>query len=65
MTAGAHAVLAFSSAQQVAGHVLDGGEVRGCVLAPDAALIVAKHHIHHPVQDVLDGPVAAHGMACL
>ena len=51
---GSHAVLALASAQEIAGHVLDGGEVRRRVLASYAALIVAEHHVHHPVQPILD-----------
>ena len=41
------------------GHVLEGGEVGGRVIGSDAAFIVAEDHIHHPMQAVLDRPVAA------
>ena len=41
-------------------HVFDRREVGGRVVGSHAALVVAKHHVHHPVQAVLDGPVAAH-----
>ena len=40
-------------------HVFDGCEVGGSVLGSDPALVVAKDHVHHPMQAVLDGPMAA------
>jgi hypothetical protein len=39
--------------------VLDGGEVGWRMIGSDATFIVAKDHVHDPVQAVLDGPVAA------
>ena len=57
--------LALAATQQIAGHVLDGGEVGRRVRAPYAALVVAEHHVHHPVQPILDAPVAAHRVAYL
>lgn len=40
-------------------HVLDRGEVSGGIALTDTAFVVAKDHVHHPMQAVLDGPVAA------
>ena len=42
-------------------HVFDGGEISRRMIGPDTALVVAKEHVHHPMQAVLDGPVAAYG----
>ena len=39
--------------------MLEGGEIGWRVLGADAAFVVAENHIHHPVQAVLDCPVAA------
>ena len=55
----AQGVLAFGVAEKVEGHVLDGGEVGGSVIGSHAAFVVAKDHVHDPVQAVLDGPMAA------
>ena len=44
---------------QVVGHVLDGGEIGWSVIGSDPALVVAEDHVHHPMQAVLDRPVAA------
>ena len=41
--------------------MFDSGEVRGCVLGSDAAFVIAKGHVDHPVETVLDGSVASHG----
>ena len=41
------------------GHVLEGGEIGGRVIGSDAAFVVAENHVHHPVETVLDRPVAA------
>ena len=41
-------------------HVPDRREICWRVVGSHAALVVAEHHVHHPVQAVLDGPVAAH-----
>jgi hypothetical protein len=59
-TAQAQRILTGGGSQKVVGHVFDGGEVGGCVVGSHAALVVAEHHVHHPVEAVLDGPVAAH-----
>jgi hypothetical protein len=42
------------------GDVFDGGEIRWRVVGSHAALVIAEHHVHHPVQAVLDRPMAAH-----
>src|SRR5215813_4839171 len=47
------------SSDQVEGHVLDRGEVRGGVIGADTAFVVAEHHIHEPMKAVLDHPMAA------
>jgi hypothetical protein len=36
--------------------VLDRGEVDRRVLCADAAFVVAKDHVQHPVKTVFDGP---------
>ena len=45
----AHGVLVVLGPHQVAGDVLDGCDVGGRVVPADAALVVAKSHIDHPV----------------
>ena len=62
-TLDAQAVLSGSSAQQVAGHVFDGGEVGRRVVLSDAALVVAEDHVHDPVEAVLDAPMASNSDA--
>jgi hypothetical protein len=47
------------SSDQVEGHVLDCGEVRGGVIGSDTAFIVAEHRIHEPVKAVLDHPMTS------
>ena len=42
-------------------HVFDGGKISRRMIGPDTALVVAEEHVHHPVEAVLDGPVAAYG----
>jgi len=42
----AERVLAFGVAEEVEGHVLDGGEVGGRVIGSYAAFVVAKDHVH-------------------
>ena len=39
--------------------MLAGGEIGWGVVGPDSAFVVAKDHVHDPVQGVLDGPVGA------
>jgi hypothetical protein len=39
-------------------HVLDGSEIGRRVVSADAALVVPEKHVHHPVQAVLNSPVA-------
>src|SRR5580700_11502732 len=56
---GAEAWLAWGLADEIVGHVLDGGEVGGGVLGADAAFVVAEDHVHDPMEAVLDGPMAA------
>jgi hypothetical protein len=56
---GAEAWLAGSFADQIVGHVFEGGEVGGGVLGADAAFVVAEDHVHHPMEAVLDRPMAA------
>jgi len=51
----AEGVFAGGFADEVAGHVFEGGKVRGGLIGADAAFVVAKEHIHHPVQAVLSG----------
>ena len=41
------------------GHVFQGGEIGWRVIGAEAALIVAEHHVHPPIQAVFDGPMAA------
>ena len=53
----AEAVLSGRPADQVEGHVLDGGEIGGGVISAHAALVVAEDHVHDPVEAVLDGPM--------
>src|SRR5208283_1506764 len=42
--------------------MLDGREVGGRVLFADAAFVVAKEHVHHPVETVFDAPMAPDGL---
>jgi hypothetical protein len=51
--------LSPGSSDQVEGHVLDGGEVGGCVIGADAAFIIAENHIQDPVKAVLDHPMSS------
>ena len=46
-------------ADEVVGHVFEGGEVRGGLIGADAAFVVAEEHVHDPVQAVLDRPMVA------
>ncbi|GAJ30015.1 hypothetical protein AA0498_0666 [Acidomonas methanolica] len=39
--------------------MLDHCEVCGSIFGPDAAFIVAKHHVHDPVEAIFDRPVTA------
>src|SRR5260370_28767847 len=55
----ADGILAWSSSDQVEGHMLDGGEVGGCVIGADAAFVVAEIHVHDPVKAVLDHPMGS------
>ena len=48
-------------AQEVEGHVTQGGQIGGGVAGAHAALILAQGDIEHPVQGVFDAPVAADG----
>lgn len=50
-------ILAGRSPDQIVGHLLQRDEVGRGVFSPDAAFIVAKDHVHDPVQAVLDDPV--------
>ena len=40
-------------------HVFDGGEIGRSVIGSDPAFVVTEHHVHDPVQAVLDGPMAS------
>ena len=42
------------------GHVLYGGEVGRGVSGTDPAFVVAEDHVHHPMQAVLNRPVASY-----
>jgi hypothetical protein len=42
---------------RIEGHMLDGGEVGGCVIGADAAFVVAKIHVQDPMKAVLDHPM--------
>ena len=42
--------------------MLDGCKVSRRVLFADAAFIVAKEHVHHPVETVFDPPMAPDGL---
>src|ERR1700674_3810454 len=55
----AQAVFSGSFPDQVEGHVLESCEIGGGVIGADTAFVVAEDHVHHPVQAILDGPVAA------
>src|SRR5712691_4162378 len=55
----AEGILAWGSSDQVEGHMLDGGEVGGCVIGADAAFVVAEIHVHDPVKAVLDHPMGS------
>src|SRR5258707_9533182 len=55
----ADGILAWGSSDQVEGHMLDGGEVGGGVIGPDAAFLVAEIHVHDPVKAVLDQPMGS------
>jgi len=61
LAAEAEGIFARRSADQVEGHVLDGGEVCGCVLGADAAFVVAEIHVQDPVQAVLNHPMGSDG----
>src|SRR5882672_2508939 len=55
----AEGILAWGSSDQVEGHMLDGGEVGGCVIGADAAFVVAEIHVHDPVKAVFDHPMGS------
>jgi hypothetical protein len=42
---------------EIVGGVLAGCEIGWGVVGSDAAFVVAKGHVHDPVQGILDGPV--------
>jgi hypothetical protein len=46
-------------AEEIQGHVLDGGHVFRAVAGPQPGGIVAEDDVEHPVQAVLDLPVGA------
>ena len=46
-------------ADQVVGHVLEGGEIGWGVIGSDTALVVTEDHVHHPVQAILDHSMTA------
>jgi hypothetical protein len=53
----ADGILARGLAGEIVGDVPAGCEISWGVVGSDAAFIVAKDHVHDPVQGVLDGPV--------
>ena len=55
----AEGIFAGGFSDQVVGHVFEGCEVGGRVIGADAAFVVAEHHVHHPVQAVLDRPMTS------
>ena len=59
-----HGVFVGFPAYQIAGDVLDRGEVGGRMIAADSAFVVTEHHVHHPVM-ALDAPVATDRVALL
>ena len=48
-------------AQEVEGHVAQGGQMVGGVAGAHAALVLAQGDVEHPVEGVFDAPVAADG----
>src|SRR5215831_11903299 len=50
----AERIFARGSPDQVEGHVLDGGEVGRGVIGADTAFVIAEHHVHDPMEAVLD-----------
>ena len=55
-------MLVFRLAQQVYGHVADGGHVLRSGDGSQSAEIFMEHHVENPVQTVLDMPMAPHGV---
>src|SRR5260370_39491170 len=55
----AEGILAWGSSDQVGGHMLDGGEVGGCVIGADAAFVVAGSQVHDPLKAVLCHPIGS------
>ena len=49
-------------AQEVAGHVLDGGEVGRRVFLSGPAFVVAEDQVHDLVQSVFDAPILPYGL---
>ena len=47
-------------AQQIKREVLHDGHIFRAMAGPQAGEIVAEHHVEHPMQPVLDAPMAAH-----
>ncbi len=63
LSSGAQGVSVYWPSQQVTGHMLDHCDVCGSIFGPDAAFIIAKHHIHDPVEAIFDRPVTADDQA--
>src|SRR5260370_12926720 len=55
----ADGILARGLPGEIVGDVPAGCEIGWGVVGSDAAFVVAKDHVHDPVQGVLDGPVRA------
>ncbi len=53
------ALLALGSPEKIAGSMLDGGEVGRGVFGANAAFVIAKGHVHDPVQTIFNTPVIA------
>ena len=47
-------------ADQIVSHVLEGREIGGSVISADAAFVVAKNHVHNPMQAVFHTPMPPH-----
>lgn len=45
---------------EIEGDVFEGAEVGVRVVGTQKAFVVAKDHVHHPTQAILDGPMSSH-----
>jgi hypothetical protein len=53
----ADGILAYGLSGEIVGDVPAGCEIGWGIVGSDVALVVAKDHVHNPVQGILDGPV--------